>query len=176
MSGERNHFFGKTHNSDSLLKMTIANSKGSVYLYNDLKELLVIFPSIKTLANQIHSNSASLVKVINEETLFRGGWYLSMKPFNITDTPVIEDYTLHSTKWVIEAIKKEIGIKKPIFVFMTALEKGNANEFLCRYDGIVQASKALKIRHEIIKKHAESNLPLKLNNNLYIFSFHRILN
>jgi hypothetical protein len=59
---------------------------------------------------------------------------------------------------------------------MTALEKGNANEFLCRYDGIVQASKALKIRHEIIKKHAESNLPLKLNNNLYIFSFHRILN
>jgi hypothetical protein len=72
--------------------MIEANSAYPVYVYNSSKELLVIFPSVLTLAKLIKSNRCSattLVNVIKEQILFRGGWYLLNIPYNISDTPLI---------------------------------------------------------------------------------------
>lgn len=69
--------------------MIEANSAYPVYIYNSSKELLVIFPSVLTLAKLIKSNHPTLVNVIEEQILFRGGWYLLNIPYNISDTPLI---------------------------------------------------------------------------------------
>lgn len=53
--GENNSFYNKTHSEKSKLKMIEANSAYSLYVYNFRKELLVIFPSVKTLAKLIGS-------------------------------------------------------------------------------------------------------------------------
>jgi hypothetical protein len=52
--------------------MIEANSAYSVYVYNSFKVLLVIFPSVLTLAKLIKSNHSTLVDFINKKTLFRG--------------------------------------------------------------------------------------------------------
>jgi hypothetical protein len=52
--------------------MIEANSAYPVYVYNSYKELLVIFPSVLTLAKLIKSNHSTLVDVIKEKTIFRG--------------------------------------------------------------------------------------------------------
>ena len=49
--------------------MIEANSAYSVYIYNSLRELLVIFPSVKTLAKLIHSNHSTIVDIIKNRTL-----------------------------------------------------------------------------------------------------------
>jgi hypothetical protein len=76
---------------ESKLKMIEANSAYPVYIYNSFKELLVIFPSVNTLAKLIKSNHSSLVKIIQEQTIFRGEWYLSNIPYNLSYTPKIAD-------------------------------------------------------------------------------------
>ena len=43
--------------------MIEANSGYSVYVYNSFKELLVIFPSVLTLAKLIKSNHSTLVPI-----------------------------------------------------------------------------------------------------------------
>ena len=52
--------------------MIEANSAYPVYVYNSFHELLVILPSVKTLANLIKSNHATIVSNIKNETIFRG--------------------------------------------------------------------------------------------------------
>jgi group I intron endonuclease len=70
--GDNNPFYNKTHSIESKLRMIEAKSAYPVYVYNSFKELLVIFPSVLTLAKLIKSNHSTLVDVIKKETLFRG--------------------------------------------------------------------------------------------------------
>ena len=70
--GENNPFYNKSHSIESKLRMIEANSAYSVYVYNSFKELLVIFPSVLTLAKLIKSNHSTLVNIIKEQILFRG--------------------------------------------------------------------------------------------------------
>ena len=72
LTGENNPFYSRSHSIESKLRMIEANSAYPVYIYNSFKELLVIFPSVKTLAKLIKSNHSTLVKNIQERTIFRG--------------------------------------------------------------------------------------------------------
>ena len=67
--GENNPFYNKNHSVESKLRMIEANSAYSVYIYNSFRELLVIFPSVKTLAKLIHSNHSTIVDIIKNRTL-----------------------------------------------------------------------------------------------------------
>jgi group I intron endonuclease len=89
VTGENNPFYNKSHSIESKVRMIEANSAYPVYVYNSSKELLVIFPSVLTLAKLIKSNHPTLVNIIKEQILFRGGWYLLNIPYNISDTPLI---------------------------------------------------------------------------------------
>ena len=91
VTGENNPFYNKSHSLESKIRMIEANSGYSVYVYNSFKELLVIFPSVLTLAKLIISNHSTLVNIIKEQIIFRGEWYLSNIPYNINDTPIIAD-------------------------------------------------------------------------------------
>lgn len=61
--GDNNPFYNKSQSSYGLnakLRMIEANSAYPVYIYNSFKNLLIIFPSVKTLAKLINSNHATL--------------------------------------------------------------------------------------------------------------------
>jgi group I intron endonuclease len=81
LMGELNPFYGKKHSYETLDKIIEKKSLRKIYIYNSLKELLVIFPSVKTLAKKINSNSATIIKAIKENSLFRGEWYISYSLF-----------------------------------------------------------------------------------------------
>jgi group I intron endonuclease len=89
LTGENNPFYNKNHSMESKVRMIEANSAYPVYIYNSFKELLIIFPSILTLAKLIKSNHSTIVDVIKEQTIFRGEWYFTNIPYNIEDTPLI---------------------------------------------------------------------------------------
>ena len=46
---------------------------------------------IKTLARLINSNHPTIVKSIKNQVLFRGEWYFSNIPFNLSDVPLISN-------------------------------------------------------------------------------------
>lgn len=89
VTGENNPFYNKNHSVESKLRIIEAKSAYPVYVYNSFKELLVIFPSVKTLAKLIKSNHSTLVNIIKDQTIFRGEWHLINIPYNINDTPKI---------------------------------------------------------------------------------------
>jgi group I intron endonuclease len=91
LTGENNPFYNKNHSVESKLRMIEANSAYSVYVYNSFKELQVIFPSVGTLAKLINSNHSTIVDFIKNNALFRGEWYFSNLPFNLSDSPVISN-------------------------------------------------------------------------------------
>jgi len=70
--GVNNPFFNKNHSTESKIRMIEANSAYPVYIYNSYKELLVIFPSVKTLAKLIKSNHYIIISYIKNSELFRG--------------------------------------------------------------------------------------------------------
>lgn len=72
-------FFNKSHSIESKVRMIEANSAYSVYVYSSFKKLLVIFPSVLTLAKLIKSNHPTLVNFIKEQTIFRGESLLPRK-------------------------------------------------------------------------------------------------
>jgi group I intron endonuclease len=72
LTGENNPFYNKSHSIESKIRMIEANSSYPVYLYNSYKELLVVFPSVGTLANLIQANHSTLVTCIKDQTIFRG--------------------------------------------------------------------------------------------------------
>nr|YP_010555410.1 GIY-YIG endonuclease [Ramaria cf. rubripermanens]UYR22158.1 GIY-YIG endonuclease [Ramaria cf. rubripermanens] len=78
LKGKLNPFYNKTHSLKSLEKMTVANSSGVVYVYDNLKQLQVVFPSVKTFSHAIKANSSSIKKVIETGSLFRGGCTLRL--------------------------------------------------------------------------------------------------
>jgi group I intron endonuclease len=168
--GENNPFYNKNHSIESKLRMIEANSAFSVYIYNSLKELLVIYPSVGTLAKSINSNHSTIISFIKNGTLFRGEWYFTKLPYNINDIPLISNwYSTESNKLILDIVKNS-KIKKAIFVYNTD------KEFICKFEGVTHAQKNLNINHDIIKKYALLNKPYYSlsNNRTYIFSYERI--
>lgn len=145
--------------------MIEANSAYSVYVYNSLKELLVIFPSVLTLAKLIKSNHPTLVNIIKEQTIFRGEWYLRNIPYNINDTPIIADRHSKECEQLVLSINNNSHIKKAVFVYDTN------RSFLAKYDGVMEAQRALKISHSTIKNYAKIGGAYKG----YIFSYDRLV-
>nr|WVH37985.1 GIY-YIG homing endonuclease [Fomes fomentarius] len=161
--GENNPFYNKSHSMDAKLRMIEANSAYPVYVYNSFKKLLVNFPSVKTLQKLIKSNHSTIASFIKNKTLFRGEWYFSNVPFNITDTPLISNWSSKEAKDLMTEIIDKSHIKKAIFVY-------NSNkEFIGKFEGVTHAQKELNINHDIIKKYALLNKPYKD----YIFSYER---
>jgi group I intron endonuclease len=162
--GENNPFYNKNHSMDAKLRMIEANSAHPVYIYNSFRKLLVILPSVRTLAKLINSNHSTLVNYIKDKNLFRGEYYLSNLPFNINDIPLISNWLSSEAKNLIKEIVDNSIIKKAIFVY-------NSNgEFLAKFEGVTHAQKELNISHDIIKKYALLNMPYKG----YIFSYERL--
>jgi group I intron endonuclease len=72
LTGENNPFYNKSHSIESKVRIIEAKSAYPVYIYNSYKKLLIIYPSVKTLANLIKSNHPTIVDFIKEQSLFRG--------------------------------------------------------------------------------------------------------
>lgn len=168
VTGENNPFYNKSHSIESKLRMIEANSAYPVYIYNSFKELLVIFPSVKTLAKLIKSNHSTLVKIIKEQTIFRGEWYIRNIPYNLSDTPKITNWN-PSVGSECEALLLNINnnshILKAVFVYDL-----NRN-FISKYDGVMAAQRALNISHSTIKNYAKIGGAY----NGYIFSYERLI-
>lgn len=176
--GENNPFYNKNHSTESKIRMIEAKSAYPVYIYNSNKNLLVIFPSVKTLAKLIKSNHSTIVSYIKSGELFRGEWYFINLPYNISDTPLISNWLDPEAKILISEIINNSHIKKAIFVykidtslpFSIGRREGIKKEFLYKFEGVTHAQKELNISHDIIKKHASNNLPYKG----FLFSYERL--
>jgi len=131
--------------------MIEANSSYPVYIYNSLKTLLLILPSVKTLAKLIKSNHTTIVSYIKKGELFRGEWYFTNLPFKISETPSINSWPSVEVDQLMEYMKQNYHIKKAIFVYKSD-QLGQAIEFLQKFEGVVHAQKELNINHLIIKK------------------------
>lgn len=164
LTGENNPFYNKNHSVETKVRMAEANSAYPVYIYNSYKELLVIFPSVGTLAKNIRSNHTTIVNVIKEEVLFRGEWYLLNIPYNISDIPVISSWNSNESMSLILDINNNIHIKKAVFVYK--IDKS----FVAKYDGVMEAQRALNISHCTIKAYAKVNGIYKG----YIFRYERL--
>lgn len=166
--GENNPFYNKSHSVESKRRMIEANSAYPVYIYNSLKELLVIFPSVRTLAKRINSNYSTIVSNIKEQSIFRGEWYFSNIPYNIEEKAQINNWVGRSptneSKNLLDTIINANKIRRAVFVYDKDMN------FITKYDGVTAAQRALNINHSIIKKHAEINALY----NDYIFSFERL--
>jgi len=166
LTGENNPFYNKSHSIESKIRIIEAKSAYPVYIYNSYRKLLVIFPSVSTLAKLIKSNHTTLVDVIKEQTIFRGEWYLNNIPHYIEDTPVISDWTSRECEELILDINNSSHIKKAVFVYDIH------RNFIYKYEGVTKAQEALNLNHSIIKKHAK----LSSAYNGYIFSYERLKN
>ena len=62
--GKNNPFYNKNHSVESKLRIIEAKSAYPVYVYNSFKKLLVVFPSVNTLAKLINSNHSTIVTYI----------------------------------------------------------------------------------------------------------------
>ncbi|EYE89923.1 intron endonuclease [Aspergillus ruber CBS 135680] len=122
--GQNNPFYEKNHSTESKIRMIEAKSAYPVYVYNSFKELLVIFPSVLTLAKLIKSNHPTLVDVIKEKTIFR-----------------------ECSKLVSEIINQS-HIRKAVFVY------DENKKFIGKYIGVMDAERTFNINHSIIKKYA----------------------
>lgn len=144
--------------------ISLKRSTGSIYIYNEFKQLLAIAPSLTSLAVLLGNSSItiSLNKAISEKSLYRSSWYISRIPFKENEKPLMvfpsQDYTN-----LITQMKSQKHIKKAVFVFKD-------DKFVCKYEEIMNAERALKISHETIKKNIIKNTIYKG----YRFSYHRI--
>lgn len=164
LTGENNPFYNKSHSMEIKVRMIEAKSAYPVYIYNSFKELLIIFPSVGTLAKLIKSNHPTIVNVIKEEILFRGEWYFTNIPYNIEDAPLITDWNSKESEVLILNINNNSQIRKAVFVY-------NINKnFLAKYDGVMEAQRALGISHSTIKNYAKVNGTYKG----YIFRYERL--
>lgn len=164
LTGENNPFYNKSHSMESKVRIIEAKSTYSVYIYNSFKELLIIFPSVGTLAKLIKSNHPTIINVIKEGILFRGEWYLGHIPYNIEDTPLITDWNSKESDELILSINNNSQIRKAVFVYDM-----NKN-FIAKYDGVMEAQRALGISHSTIKNYAKVNGIYKG----YIFRYERL--
>ena len=166
LTGENNPFYNKSHSIESKVRIIEAKLTYPVYVYNSFKELLVIFPSVSTLAKLIKSNHKTIVDNIKEQAIFRGEWYLLNLPYNISDTPLIYYWNSKDCEELVLDMNKSSLIKKAVFVY------NSRKIFICKYKGVTDAQKALKINHSIIKNYAKIGGTF----NGYIFSYERLMN
>lgn len=164
-TGENNPFFGKTHTAETLAKIVLSKSFGSVYLYNEYKELTCIFSSMTLFSKLIQSNYKSINKFIETQDLFRGNWYITNNLINNSDIPIINDHNTEEFKQLIQTIIECKHIRKAIYVFNPDLI------LLAKYDGVIEAQKALNISHETIKNYCKTG---KVYNGQFIFSYHNL--
>jgi group I intron endonuclease len=164
LTGENNPFYNKNHSIESKVRMIEANSAYPVYIYNSFKKLLVIFPSVTTLAKLIHSNHPTIIACIKEQEIFRGEWYFTNTPYNISDSPFIINWTSKECNNLILDINNNSHIRKAVFLYDM-----NKN-FIRRYDGVTDAQRDLKINHTTIKKFAK----IGGSYNGYIFNYERL--
>nr|YP_009649322.1 GIY-YIG endonuclease [Rhizopogon vinicolor]QDA23236.1 GIY-YIG endonuclease [Rhizopogon vinicolor] len=158
--GENNPFYNKTHSTESKLRIIEANSAHPVYVYNSYKILQVIFPSVLTLAKLINSNHSTILGFINSGELFRGEWYFSKLPYNISDIPLMLNFSSIEFNNLISDMKKNSHIKKAVFLYNLK------RDFIKKFDGVTHTKRELNITHGIIKIHALRNKPYQA----YIFS------
>lgn len=164
LTGENNPFYNKSHSMESKVRMMEAKSAYPVYIYDSFKNLLVIFPSVSSLAHLIKSNHPTIVEAIKEQTIFRGEWYFTNIPYNISDNPLISNWTHKECKELILDINNMSHIRKGIFVYDT-----NKN-FIRKYEGVTDAQRDLNISHSTIKKYAKIGGCYSG----YIFSYERL--
>jgi NUMOD1 domain len=157
--------FSIPHSEETKLKMSINSSNSHVYIYDEFRRLLVIVPSLTWLTRDLNRSSTnpSIKIAIKDEAIFRSSWYISLKPFNEGEKPLM---VLPSPEYsdLIEKMKSQKHIRKAIFVFK---EDG---EFIKKYDGIKEVEKALNISYLTIKSNIEKNTTYKG----YKFSYHRV--
>jgi group I intron endonuclease len=72
LTGDNNPFFGKSHSKESIREIIKNKSHNPVYIYDSYKNLIVIYPSVRTLSKVIAANHATIVKHIESNELFRG--------------------------------------------------------------------------------------------------------
>ena len=164
LTGENNPFYNKSHSMESKVRIIEAKSAYSVYIYNSFIELLIIFPSVGTLAKLIKSNHPTIVNVIKEGVLFRGEWYFTNIPYNIEDTPLITNWNSKESDELILNINNNHQIRKAVFVY------GMNKNFVAKYNGVMEAQRALGISHSTIKNYAKMNGIYKG----YIFRYERL--
>jgi len=83
----------------------------------------------------------------------------------LSDIALISDYTSIEGRKIELEIQNNSHIRKAVFLF--DLNK----KFICRYDGVMAASKNLNISHDIIKKYSLQNKPYKG----FIFSYEKLI-
>lgn len=164
LTGENNPFYNKSHSMENKVRIIEAKSAYPVYIYNSFKELLIIFPSVGTLAKLIKSNHPTIVNAIKEGILFRGEWYFTNIPYNIKDAPLITDWNSKESEELILNINNNSHIRKAVFVYDM-----NKN-FVAKYDGVMEAQRALGISHSTVKNYAKVNGIYKG----YIFRYERL--
>jgi len=155
---------GPQKQKKGILKIYKNRSSGVIYIYDEFKKLLVTIPSLTSLAVLLGNKSItiSLKRAMVSGSLFRSSWYISKHPFNLDEKPLIE-FSSPEYFDLIEKMKSQKHIRKAIFVFKDG-------EFICKYDGIMEAEKALKISHDTINENIEKNTMYKG----YRFSLHRV--
>ena len=104
----------------------------------------------------------SLNRAIRGRSLYRSSWYISKVPFKVDEMPLMEVPSQEYTNLIIQ-MKSQKHILKAVFVFKDS-------EFLCKYDGVMSAERALNINHVTISKNIVNNTVYKG----YRFSYHRI--
>lgn len=150
----------------------MANSLGTVYIYNSFRVLLFTMVSVLALAKAINSNSSTIVTAINKTSLFRGNWYITKKPFLISpksgeaNKPKYKDIKSPEVIQELLNMKNSAYIRKHVFVF-------NSDDFcfIKKYDSIVKCARDMNISHNTITKFIDTNKEY----NGYIFSSHRVL-
>lgn len=152
------------HLIETKLKISKNRSSGVVFIYDEFKRLLVIVPSLTSLAVSLGNRSItiSLKRAMVNESLFRSSLYISKYPLNEDEKPLMEVPSPEYSE-LIEKMKSQKHIRKAIFVFKDG-------EFICKYEGIMEAESALNISHDTINSNIENNTTYKG----YRFSLHRI--
>lgn len=165
--GVKNPFYGLTHSKNSLELMSISKSIGKVFIYNDMKILLIIFTSATLLSRSIKASYPTIINIIKTGNLFRGEWYLTRTPFLTSDKPKFSDKNSKEYSELIEDIIKNKHILKAIFVF-----NAEDHKLLKRYNGVIECAKDLNISHNNINKYLDTGKEFKS----YLFSTHKYIN
>jgi len=165
VTGENNPFYNKSHSTESKIRIMEAKSENPVYIYNSFKELIVIYPSVKSVAVKVHSNHATIVTYIKRQELFRGEWYFANIPYNIDDTPKIKHWNTLEGESLAKEIKDNSNVKKGVFVY----DKDKI--FLTKHAGVTEAGRIYNLSYLTIRKCASVNAYHKSG---YYFCFERL--
>ena len=152
--------------SSTKLKISESKSYGPLYIYNEYKELLYIFPYMKSFTNVVIVSPIFLKKLILSNSMFRGKWYITNDLISNNDIPLILDNTNKEFVNMVEDMKSRKDIIEAIFVF-----DGESGKLLHEFESITIATRYLKSTRKTLNKYLDSGI---IYNN-YIFSRHKVL-